>query len=202
MLFFVTDPHLFIGHIVLIGFAVIIAINKLLMMGFVENVNPPMIRIAIGSAFWSCEGIAIFIVRVLFLHAFVHRSGGVDDKHRCRFVGVLDAFGLHAQCDLIGVVLGVGISSACGGLADGYDPRNDVGLRRAGALLPCTVVIIVAIDHSIVGTATVCRQYVQRQQGQGHHEDQDPGEKALANFLLRHKKILLLLPVRREEGGR
>ena len=31
-------------------------------------------------------------------------------------------------------------------------------------------------------------------------QDQDPGEKALANFLLRHKKILLLLPVRREEG--
>ena len=46
------------------------------------------------------------------------------------------------------------------------------------------------------------RQHVQRQQAQRHHEDQDPGEKALANFLLRHKKILLLLPVRREEGGR
>ena len=46
------------------------------------------------------------------------------------------------------------------------------------------------------------RQHVQRQQAQRHHEDQDPGEKALANFLLRHKKILLFLPVRREEGGR
>ena len=47
----------------------------------------------------------------------------------------------------------------------------------------------------------VGRQHVERQQAQRHHEDQDPGEKALANFLLRHKKILLLLPVRREEGG-
>ena len=152
---------------------------------------------------YSCGSIAASSVLMLRLQAVRHRAGGIDDEHRCGLVVVGMSRGgrvhLHLQRDLIGVVFrGADTHS---GLADGINARNVGDRISAGAVVldPSTAVVM-AVDYAI--SAVLIRQHVQRQQRQGHDEHQDPRKQPLSCFLLRHKKILLLLPVRREEGGR
>mgnify|MGYP004546940721 CR=1 FL=1 len=70
---------------------------------------------------------------------------------------------------------------------------------REGALASGPEVLVMAVDYAI--SADLVGQHVQRQHRQGHDEHQDPRKQPLSCFLPIHKKILLLLPVRREEGG-
>ena len=171
---------------------------------FIADIAGEYMRIDFGVtgmksvALYSCGNVAVISVLMFRQQAVRHRAGGIDDEHRCGLrvagLGLGGRVHLHFQLDRVLV----GVAGRLSGLADGINAVRQVLIRCAFS--PATAFVIVANLH--VTWRCLIRQHVQRQHRQGHDEDQDPGEKALANFLLRHKKILLLLPVRREEGGR
>ena len=150
-------------------------------------------------ALYSCGNVAAISVLMLRQQAVRHRAGGIDDEHRCSLrvagLGLGGRVHLHFQLDRV-LVGGAGRLS---GLVDGINAIRQIWTVCASS--PDAILIIIALDY-VLRFADLVRQHVQRQQRQGHDEHQDPRKQPLSCFLLRHKKILLLLPVRREEGGR
>ena len=134
--------------------------------------------VVIVMLMFSIIGIVDFTEPPSFHGAPIHRAGKVKQDDQFQRLCCRGFQRGHAQGDVVGAII-------IGGCALGHGE----------------VVIADGLLHLAFCFAARIRQHIQRQERQRHHEDQDPGEKPLANFLLRHKKILLLLPVRREEGG-
>ena len=159
----------------------------------------------ISVALYSCGNVAVISVLMLRQQAVHHRAGGIDDEHRCglRVAGLSRGGRVHFYFQLDVILIRV----ACGSglLGDIVDIWGRIGDSRTHIIILFPFAAnILTIDWQAGGQRVIARirQHVQRQQRQGHDEHQDPRKQPLSCFLLRHKKILLLLPVRREEGGR
>ena len=109
-------------------------------------------------------GGATRVVNMPSLATLTHRTGRIDDEHRCGLrvagLGLGGRVHLHLQRDLIGVV-----ADTLSGLADGINTFNVGDRSSAGAVLvlePSTASVI-AVDYVSSFSAGLIRQHVQRQ---------------------------------------